>query len=90
MQTADRQAWAIRDPRKQADLDTTAKSFRSYEDCLLWIQNLYLLSDNYYTGSLFSKSSFSEVFVAACHGYNASTSLLLAVPLTTAAHAGWR
>ena len=32
-------AWAIRDPRDQFDLDATAKSFRSVEDCLRWLKN---------------------------------------------------
>eukprot|EP01047_Picozoa_sp_COSAG01_P095817 COSAG01_NODE_26444_length_714_cov_0.717073_1_plen_226_part_10 len=31
-------AWAIRDPREQHDLDATAKSFRSVEDCLRWLK----------------------------------------------------
>eukprot|EP01048_Picozoa_sp_COSAG05_P018035 COSAG05_NODE_2568_length_2888_cov_3.537469_1_plen_263_part_00 len=35
-------AWAIRDPREQHDLDTTAKSFQSPEDCFRWLkQNGY-------------------------------------------------
>eukprot|EP01052_Picozoa_sp_SAG31_P010118 SAG31_NODE_545_length_14238_cov_15.518849_5_plen_194_part_00 len=32
-------SWAIRDPREQHDLDTTAKSFRGPEDCMRWLKN---------------------------------------------------
>ena len=32
-------SWAIRDPREQHDLDTTAKSFHGPEDCMRWLKN---------------------------------------------------
>ena len=31
-------SWAIRDPREQHDLDTTAKSFHGPEDCMRWLK----------------------------------------------------